>query len=350
MNVSVIVPLYNKAPFIERTLHSIFAQTHRDYELIVVDDGSTDGGAEVVGRCPDSRLRLLRQDNAGPGAARNRGLAEARGEYVAFLDADDEWTPRFLETGLALLDRHGPDVAAVSSGYYFHPPGRSTEAMWRGRGLRNRVYRLDPDTGPQFAVHLLAYFTPCTTLARTGSLRRWGGFFSRRKCVYGEDSYLWLKVLLNQAVAVNLEPLVHLHTEASALSTGARGPHPTEPILLHPLELVEECPPPLRGLLREVLAVRAIKTACKLAYWGRWREAKALLRSFCTPRARRSPFFTVARLASSPLGAHAGKLWRALRYPSVQYGNLSPSPSSEKRPTGECSSEAAHAGAERHWT
>src|SRR5947209_3795753 len=105
MRVSVIIPLYNKAPYVRRTLDSVRAQTFADYEVIVVDDGSTDGGAAVVEGFGDPRFRLIAQPNAGPGAARNRGLAEAGGEFVAFLDADDEWLPTFLERSLALLDR-----------------------------------------------------------------------------------------------------------------------------------------------------------------------------------------------------------------------------------------------------
>ncbi len=100
--VSVIVPLYNKASYVLRTLESVAAQTVTDFEVIVVDDGSSDGGEALVTNFPDSRFTLLRQKNAGPGAARNRGLREASAPYVAFIDADDVWLDEFLEENLGV--------------------------------------------------------------------------------------------------------------------------------------------------------------------------------------------------------------------------------------------------------
>ena len=91
MKVSIVIPLFNKASYVERALDSIRGQTFNDFEVIVVDDGSTDAGASVVARYSDSRVRLITQSNAGPGPARNAGIAEAIGDLVAFLDADDEW-------------------------------------------------------------------------------------------------------------------------------------------------------------------------------------------------------------------------------------------------------------------
>src|SRR5437667_8237163 len=127
MHVSVIVPLFNKAPYIERALSSVAAQTHRDFELIVVDDGSTDEGPRIVEAFTDLPIHLISQENAGPGAARNRGLELAQGELVAFLDADDEWLPNYLSESVRLLDEYGPGVAAITSGYFEHTPEASRE-------------------------------------------------------------------------------------------------------------------------------------------------------------------------------------------------------------------------------
>lgn len=310
--VSVIIPLYNKAPFVERSLHSVLGQSYSDFELIVVDDGSTDNGHQAVDRSTDTRVRLIRQANAGPGAARNRGLAEARGEFAAFLDADDEWLPGFLDKSVGTLERAGLAVACVSSGYLQYPAGKSMEPFWRRRQLRDGIYRLTPDMNPAFVVHLLAYLCPWNTVARIDVVRKWGGFFDQWRCLYAEDAFLWLKVLLNEAVAVQMEPLVRFHTEASALSKNLKGPRPVEPMLLHPEQLEADCPDPLQPLLKKVLAIRAIKTACMLGFWGRWREARRLLRRFCPWSVWHLPRFGIAQLVATPLGAGAGSMLRRL--------------------------------------
>jgi len=310
--VSVIIPLYNKAPHVGRALHSVSAQTFRDFEVIVVDDGSTDGGAEVVPAHGDARVRLVSQENAGPGAARNRGLAEARGRLVAFLDADDEWLPRFLETCVGLLEGYGAGVASVTTGYFLHPPGESKEAMWRARGVREGVERVGAETDPARFVSLLAYMSPCTTLARAEVLRRWGGFYERGRCLYAEDAYLWMKLLLNESVAFDPRPLVRFHQDASGLSKNLAGARPVEPFLEHPEEIEAACPTHLRPLLARVLAARAFKTACVLGYWGRWREARALFERFRLPGAWRLPYYAPALVCSTPLGAGLGGALRRL--------------------------------------
>lgn len=108
--VSVLIPCYNKAPYLEATLQSVFAQSSRDWELIVVDDGSTDRSLEVL-QGYASRLRAIAQANQGASAARQRALNEARGRYIQYLDADDQLLPDALASRMAALERSGADVA-----------------------------------------------------------------------------------------------------------------------------------------------------------------------------------------------------------------------------------------------
>lgn len=127
--ITVVIPLYNKAPFISRTLDSVAAQTYTDFEVVVVDDGSTDGSSEIVENHPcstlNAKLKLIRQSNAGVSAARNRGIAEAQGEHIAFLDADDEWKPDYLATQMSLVEKY-PQCDVFATNYEFRDEKGST--------------------------------------------------------------------------------------------------------------------------------------------------------------------------------------------------------------------------------
>ena len=116
--ISVIIPLYNKVDHIEDTLRSVLAQTYKDYEIVVVDDGSIDGSTELVENLGIDNLRLIRQNNAGVSAARNSGIEEARGEFVALLDADDLWKPDYLAVQFEMTQKY-PDCDVFATDYEF---------------------------------------------------------------------------------------------------------------------------------------------------------------------------------------------------------------------------------------
>lgn len=109
MLVSVIIPTYNRAKTLLGSLESALGQTYRNIEVIVVDDGSTDATLEALASL-SGRITIIRQTNAGPSAARNRGVAEAKGDIIAFLDSDDYWMRDKIERQVALMERGGPDM------------------------------------------------------------------------------------------------------------------------------------------------------------------------------------------------------------------------------------------------
>ncbi len=116
--ISVVIPLYNKERQIANTLKTVLDQTCHDFEVVIVNDGSTDGSVAEVAKFNDPRIRLIDQPNAGVSAARNHGIEEACGEYIALLDADDEWHPDYLATQ-ASLAREYPECQVFVTNYQF---------------------------------------------------------------------------------------------------------------------------------------------------------------------------------------------------------------------------------------
>lgn len=125
--ISVIIPLYNKERQIACCLNSILNQSFTDFEIIVIDDGSTDTSVDVVKGFNDERIRVVSQSNSGVSAARNRGIKEAHGQYVAFIDADDEWYAHYLEEQINLINEYA-DCGIFATNYEFVMPSGKKEA------------------------------------------------------------------------------------------------------------------------------------------------------------------------------------------------------------------------------
>lgn len=170
--VSVVIPAYNAAATIEATLRSVLAQSHANLEVIVVDDGSTDGGPAIVERfaAADPRLRMVRQANAGVAAARNNGWRQAASDYIAFVDADDTWSRDKIERQLALLLAGMPRVGLVYSWYAMIDA--HDRVSWIGPGPRHR--------GQVFDILLTDNFVGngSSALATRAALEAAGGFES----------------------------------------------------------------------------------------------------------------------------------------------------------------------------
>lgn len=113
---SIVIPLYNKEKQIAKTIESVFNQTFQEYEIVIVNDGSTDDSVEIVNQINDKRIKLINQQNGGVSSARNTGIKNASFEYVAFLDADDEWLVDYLETIFNMIKNY-PECSVFATNY-----------------------------------------------------------------------------------------------------------------------------------------------------------------------------------------------------------------------------------------
>ena len=226
---SVVIPLYNKASYIARAVQSVLRQDFGDYEVIVIDDGSTDGGGEIVRSIGDARIKLVVQDNLGASSARKTGVLSATGRYVGFLDADDEWKPGFLSEMSALVSDY-PDCGIYASAYeILERDGRRltmrnrfANDAWRGR-IRNYFRNV--------ASKNLIVCSSAVVVRR--SIITEDAFLSGRENM-GEDQYLWTSIALEYPVAYSQTVLALYHRDAES-SFAAIGPLKAPPCFVPPL-------------------------------------------------------------------------------------------------------------------
>ena len=278
---SVIIPLYRKPDTIVRAVQSVLDQSFQDFEIIVVDDGSPDDSVARLESLSDPRIRLVRQANAGPGVARNRGAALANGAYLAFLDADDCWRPGFLAEAMRILAAD-PGLAAFVAAY-----DTGDHATLQRNLLLELVSRSGeitvPLDMPAAAVkdHVDAAQASCVVLRRA-VFGEYGGFYDRPHCTYGEDTYLWLRVILFRRVWFCREQLVEFHVEDSELGVGRKGERPTNPALIDP-EPLRSAAGARMVLLDRLLGVYRLRETQKLARAGEWRAIRKWRRRFPWP-------------------------------------------------------------------
>jgi len=216
MKFSVVVPLYNKAPYLAATLASVRSQSCDDYEVIVVDDGSTDSGPELARSLGDTRVRVVAQRNAGVSAARNRGIAEALGEWVAFLDADDWWHPGYLAALLRAESAH-PQAGMLATGY--RNVMHEADARFEPWAAPERALECIDDLYARWHGNRLMFTSSIAVRAET--LRAMQPCFAVGESL-GEDLEAWLRLAEHTPVIYNPAPLVaRLHVPNNLASPAA---------------------------------------------------------------------------------------------------------------------------------
>lgn len=239
MRFSIIIPLYNKAPYVGKALSSVLDQTFNDYELIVVDDGSTDTSFSIVKDFTESNFKgcvvsIIQQANAGVSTARNNGVKASHGEYICFFDADDWWEPTFLEEMSSLIDKY-PNAGIYGTGYHIVKNGR------------NRVAPIGVDDS--FDDGIINY---CRVYAKTLCMPLWTGAVCMPRKVYeefdgfrshlklGEDFDLWIKVALKYPVAFLNKPLSNYNQDVDITYRGTHRLHDPKVHMLWNLDYLAE--------------------------------------------------------------------------------------------------------------
>ena len=231
MKFSVIIPLYNKTPYVRKALETVCAQTYREYEIIVINDGSTDNSAiiaeEYLNGVESISYKILSQQNAGVSAARNNGVAASSGDYVAFLDADDWWEPTFLEKMAKLIEDY-PDAGLYASNYIYYKPGKTHVALNIPTGYINypKAYY---ESGAMPV-------TSITAIMPRAVFDEMGGFALGIKL--GEDFLLWAKTAMHYPVAFYEEPLAWYNNDVPATLRATRNLHAPEHHMLFRLDIL----------------------------------------------------------------------------------------------------------------
>ena len=198
---SIIIPLYNKEAYIDKAVKSVLIQTYIGFELIIIDDGSTDNSLLEVQKFDDQRIRIIIQQNQGVSTARNNGVKAAKYDYVAFLDADDWWEPTYLEEMKTLLEEF-PKTGIFGSGYYIIKNGHKHIAPI---GVEKDFKKGFINYCQVYSNALCMPLWTGATVVRKSVFIAEKGFKPRLK--FGEDFDLWLRVSLKYQVVLLNKPL-----------------------------------------------------------------------------------------------------------------------------------------------
>ena len=258
--VTVVVPCFNSLDYLPQTVSSILAQEHDHLEVVLVDDGGTDDLAGWVASQVDPRARLIRQDNAGPSAARNAGIAAARGDLVAFLDSDDTWEPDFLSEMVACFVQPPPEPGGSPAN---RPVGRPVGLAYSGwdvidaQGRPNGRATVSAWSGDVWGQFVTRNPVACSgAVVRRSVFDDVGDFAVNRDRfpIDVEDWEMWVRIASSYPVAVVEKVLAHHRRHDSNSSSNPESLHAAYE---HFLDTVFEGQPPERQALRPLATARA---------------------------------------------------------------------------------------------
>lgn len=230
---SVIIPLYNKAPYVKKALESVCVQTYRNFEIIVVNDGSTDNSENLARQILNEKsnsipYKIINQHNAGVAAARNNGVTASCGEYVTFLDADDWWCPEFLEKINQMIVDY-PEAGMYATNYVYYKTGKTHIALNMPDGYMNY-----PKAYLQSSA--MPIWTGGVCMARR-VFDDMGGFPLGVRL--GEDFLLWAKTAVHYKIAYINNPLSYYNNDVPVSLRATRNLHAPEHNMLFLLEPLE---------------------------------------------------------------------------------------------------------------
>lgn len=270
---SIVIPLYNKGPWIGDTLNSVLNQSFQDFELVVVDNGSTDNGASVVRSFADSRIRLIQQENKGVSHARNVGIQAAQAVNIAFLDADDLWGPNFLEQIHTLLELF-PDASAYGCQYAFKkgetifPPHHPLLSPKKLQLISNYFEQV---TIGDMLLTASSVCIPKNMLTRVG-------LFPEGERI-GEDQDLWARLALAGPIAFHATCAAYYRQDISGMATAARPEATLWPFVNRLLQLVRsgQLPADQSQAVEKYAVKHLLGQASQLVLDGQQEAAQTLL-------------------------------------------------------------------------
>ncbi|MDM9381603.1 glycosyltransferase family A protein [Chlorogloeopsis sp. ULAP01] len=267
--VSIIIPAYNAMTYLPETVESVLRQTFTDFEVLIVDDGSSDQIVQWVSELEDPRVKLISQENQGVSLARNTGIAYAQGEYVAFLDADDLWTPTKLEKQVICLDQN-PSVGLV----------HTWMALIDCKGKSNGRVMTSNAEGNTWQQLLEKNMVACSSvMVRRCCLQNVGGFEPHLN--FAEDWDMWIRISAHYHFAVIKEALYYYRQVPNSLSKNIRV---LEQAFLFVIEKAFHSVPPKLLYLKKhsygyanlCLAWKALQSSCRDYKLARYYRQKAI--------------------------------------------------------------------------